>query len=142
MLTCLEELGGAAGVPTEAAALTQRLRHRLRAAATATATSESRPRTLVLTGLHPLTAGGGWVPELVHLAGGVDALQHPGADPMRLTWDVVRAAAPDVLVLAPCITGAGGGGGRAPRSGRGVGASGAAWVVVAAGGQTWQRVFR
>lgn len=114
VLTCLEELGATAGVPSEAATLTRRLRHRLRAVAAATATAGGRPRTLVLTAVQPLTAGGGWVPELIQLAGGVDALQQPGAAPTRVTWEAVRASAPDVLVLAPCCTGAVGVGGGPP----------------------------
>lgn len=36
------------------------------------------------------------------MAGGVDCMQHPGADPLRLTWDAIRAASPEVLILAPC----------------------------------------
>lgn len=96
------EIGEAAGVSGEAERLVQRLRTRLRAVATAVATAPHRPRVLSLEGLKPLVLGGGWIPEMRRLAGGLDPSQEPGDAPRRLTWDEVRAYAPEVLILAPC----------------------------------------
>jgi iron complex transport system substrate-binding protein len=45
---------------------------------------------------------GHWTPELVELAGGVEVLGSAGKDSVRKTWADVRAAAPDLLVIACC----------------------------------------
>lgn len=61
-----------------------------------------QPRVAVLEWTDPPYAPGHWVPEMVELAGGVCVLGQAGAKSVRITWDDVRAAAPDVLIIAPC----------------------------------------
>lgn len=65
-------------------------------------TPESGPRVAVLEWLDPVRAAGNWVPELVEAAGGTDVLGEPGERSVETPWDELRAAAPEVLVLAPC----------------------------------------
>jgi iron complex transport system substrate-binding protein len=60
------------------------------------------PRVAVMEWLDPPFAAGHWVPEMVEAAGGRELLGRPGDPSRRLTWDEVRAAAPELLVLAPC----------------------------------------
>jgi iron complex transport system substrate-binding protein len=99
----VRRVGEAIGRGAEAEALVEasaaRLRrvHELLKAARA-----PRPRVVVLEWLDPPFAAGHWVPELVRRAGGVDALAQPGAHSVVVDVDAVRAAAPDVLLLAPC----------------------------------------
>jgi iron complex transport system substrate-binding protein len=62
----------------------------------------ARPRTLVLEWTDPPFAPGHWVPEMVALAGGSCVLGTPGEKSYRVDWEQVRAAAPDVVVCAPC----------------------------------------
>ena len=50
----------------------------------------------------PPFAAGHWVPELVDIAGGREVLGQAGAPSFTTDWDAVRAAAPDVCVIAPC----------------------------------------
>jgi iron complex transport system substrate-binding protein len=50
----------------------------------------------------PIMAGGHWVPEMVALAGGHDALGRAGLPSYDVTWAEVITAAPDVMVLMPC----------------------------------------
>jgi iron complex transport system substrate-binding protein len=50
----------------------------------------------------PIMAGGHWVPQMVALAGGRDALGRAGLPSHDVTWDEVIAAAPEVMVLMPC----------------------------------------
>ena len=52
--------------------------------------------------LEPLYRAGHWVPELVSLAGGTDVLAGPEAKSVVVAWELVQAAAPDVLILMPC----------------------------------------
>jgi iron complex transport system substrate-binding protein len=59
-------------------------------------------RVAVIEWLDPPMAAGNWVPELVALAGGVDAIGRAGAHSHWIEWDDVIAADPDVVVLAPC----------------------------------------
>ena len=61
-----------------------------------------RPRVMALEWLDPPFAGGHWVPEMIERAGGVDTVARPGDPSRRLTWDQVREADPDVLVVMPC----------------------------------------
>jgi iron complex transport system substrate-binding protein len=61
-----------------------------------------RPRVVCLEWTDPPFAMGNWGPELVALAGGGDVLGTPGVHSRALDWQEVRAADPDVLVIAPC----------------------------------------
>lgn len=56
------------------------------------------PRTVVLERIEPLTVAGRWVPDLVEMAGGEPVLI--GTRPGDPTWEALRAADPDVLVVA------------------------------------------
>jgi iron complex transport system substrate-binding protein len=61
-----------------------------------------RPRVAVLEWTSPVYTAGHWVPEMVHRAGGVDALATPGSHSRAVGIADVAAAGPDVLVFAPC----------------------------------------
>jgi iron complex transport system substrate-binding protein len=99
----IECVASAIDVPDEAeeliAGLRTRLRYvhdRLRAA------SAPRPRVAVLEWTDPVFTAGHWVPEMVHRAGGVDALAAPGAHSRAIAVTEVASAAPELLVFAPC----------------------------------------
>jgi iron complex transport system substrate-binding protein len=61
-----------------------------------------RPRVLALEWLDPPYVGGHWVPQMIELAGGEDALGFPGEKSRTATWDEIGAARPDVVVSMPC----------------------------------------
>ncbi|CAA9393768.1 MAG: ABC transporter, substrate-binding protein (cluster 8, B12/iron complex) [uncultured Rubrobacteraceae bacterium] len=52
--------------------------------------------------LDPPFSAGHWVPEMVRLAGGRELFAGPGERSVRLEWETVFEAAPEVLVLMPC----------------------------------------
>jgi len=52
--------------------------------------------------LDPPFSAGHWVPEMVRLAGGRELFAGPGERSVRLDWETVFGAAPEVLVLMPC----------------------------------------
>ena len=52
--------------------------------------------------LDPPFSAGHWVPEMVRLAGGRELFAGPGERSVRLDWETVFEAAPEVLVLMPC----------------------------------------
>lgn len=63
---------------------------------------ESRPRVALLEWLQPFYVGGHWVPEMIGRAGGKDVLGKPDTPSFRVTEEEIVAAAPDVIIVAPC----------------------------------------
>src|SRR3954469_18454978 len=61
-----------------------------------------RPRVLALEWLDPPYAGGHWVPQMIELAGGEDALGLPGEKSRVFEWAEAEAARPEVIVSMPC----------------------------------------
>ena len=52
--------------------------------------------------LDPVYVGGHWVPQMIELAGGIDALGMPGEKSRVAEWDEVAGAQPEVVVAMPC----------------------------------------
>ena len=52
--------------------------------------------------LDPVFTAGHWTPQLIEYAGGVDLLGLPGEHSEQRTWDEVRAAQPEVVIVMPC----------------------------------------
>jgi iron complex transport system substrate-binding protein len=52
--------------------------------------------------LDPVFVSGHWTPQLIEYAGGVDVLGMPGERSEERSWDEVRAAEPEVVVVMPC----------------------------------------
>ena len=60
------------------------------------------PRVLALEWLDPLFQGGHWIPEMIALAGGTPVAAEPGEKSVRLTWNEVATAAPELILAMPC----------------------------------------
>ncbi|MGH3413867.1 MAG: cobalamin-binding protein [Marmoricola sp.] len=101
VLDSVVTIGRATGHAEPAEALVRRLRERLDRARGLVA-ARARPRMLVLEWTDPPFAPGHWLPEMVEVAGGCPALGRAGEKSVRIDWDDVRAAEPDVVVCAPC----------------------------------------
>jgi iron complex transport system substrate-binding protein len=78
----------------DAAARIDRVRLAVRAAAPVSVAA--------LEWLDPIYVAGHWTPQLIEYAGGHDLLGLPGEHSEQRTWDEVRAAEPDVVVVMPC----------------------------------------
>jgi iron complex transport system substrate-binding protein len=63
---------------------------------------ERRPRVAALEWLDPVFAAGHWIPQLIELAGGTDALGLPGEPSTTVSWEAVAAAEPEIVVVMPC----------------------------------------
>jgi len=98
----LRALGEATGRLDFAQRLIASGRARLRAIAGASRRLPSRPRVFCMEWVDPVYGAGHWVPEMVEIAGGVDALGRKGSDSVRVSWDAVLDWAPEVLVVTPC----------------------------------------
>lgn len=82
--------------------LVARQRGRIDAVKTALRGVTHRPRVVALEWFDPVFIAGHWTPQLIELAGGVDALGLPGEHSEQADWDTVRAARPELVVCMPC----------------------------------------
>jgi iron complex transport system substrate-binding protein len=101
VLDSILSVGQAAGVPDRAACLVGELRARL-ARTAARVAGRRRPRVAVVEWVDPPFTAGHWVPDLVSAAGGQPVAADPGAPSVATSWPEIAAAAPEVVVVAPC----------------------------------------
>ena len=93
----------AVGVDDEADELLAGLRDRVRHVhETLKAARAPRPRVALVEWSDPLYVGGHWVPEQIARAGGIDVLGDPGAHSATTSMEALRAAAPEIVLFAPC----------------------------------------
>src|SRR5437870_4122465 len=78
VLENIEQIGRACDIEERAETVVEGLQQRIECVARKAALAAERPRTACLEWLDPLFIGGHWVPEMIGLAGGVDALGRPG----------------------------------------------------------------
>jgi iron complex transport system substrate-binding protein len=100
ILETIGQVAEAAGIPERGAEVVAALRARLDAVAGRVAGRE-RPKVLMLEWLDPPFATGHWVPEMVELAGGLDALGAPRSRSREVAWEELPVDA-DVLIVEPC----------------------------------------
>jgi iron complex transport system substrate-binding protein len=104
-LTEIEEnilaVGAATGRKDVAQQLIDQNRRRMGVVADAVA-GFPRRRVVFLEWTEPLFCAGHWVPQMIEIAGGTDPMGKAGADSERMTWDQVREAKPEMIVVAPC----------------------------------------
>ncbi|MEW2368066.1 ABC transporter substrate-binding protein [Streptomyces sp. NPDC006656] len=101
VLDCLVTVGELLGVRERAERRREELRARLAEVRRLTA-GRPRPKVVAIEWLDPLWPAGHWVPEQIACAGGEALLAAPGEHTKPMTWDAVRAARPDVVLVLPC----------------------------------------
>ena len=94
-------VGRAIGRTSEAESLVREHDERLAEVRAAVADAPTR-RVVFLEWTEPLFCGGHWVPEMISLAGGHDPLGRPGEDSVRMDWDDVAKAEPEMIIVSPC----------------------------------------
>lgn len=97
----VETLAQRLGVAERGAAVASEMRERI-AEIRASVAGRPRRRIFVAEWLEPPFAAGHWVPEMVEAAGGLDVLGRAGRPSFSVTWDDVRAAEPELVVVAAC----------------------------------------
>jgi iron complex transport system substrate-binding protein len=60
------------------------------------------PRVFCAEWLDPLYCSGHWVPEMVEIAGGQEVLGRKWKDSVRVSWESVRAAEPEAIIVMAC----------------------------------------
>ncbi len=94
-------IGQRTGASDRAARLVGELRARLTRTAASVA-RRRRPRVAVVEWVDPPFTAGHWVPDLVSAAGGQPVAAEPGGRSVQTSWPAVAAAAPELVVVAPC----------------------------------------
>jgi iron complex transport system substrate-binding protein len=101
VLAGVRDLAAAAWAPEAGERLVAEAGERLdRVAAAMSGTT--RLRTLALEWLDPPYVGGHWVPQMIELAGGEDALGFAGEKSHTISWEDARAALPEMVLAIPC----------------------------------------
>jgi iron complex transport system substrate-binding protein len=101
VLADIPRLAEAAGVSEAGEQLVAELGDRLEAVERAVEDA-ARPRVAALEWLDPIYIGGHWVPQMIELAGGEDALGQPGEKSRTAEWAEVEAIAPEIVISMPC----------------------------------------
>jgi iron complex transport system substrate-binding protein len=94
-------VGRAIGRAQEAEALIRSNQERLSRVRAAVVSAPLR-RVVFMEWTDPFFCGGHWVPEMISLAGGEDPLGRPGEDSVRMDWDDVANARPEMIIVSPC----------------------------------------
>ncbi|PKB60896.1 MAG: hypothetical protein BZY79_06640 [SAR202 cluster bacterium Casp-Chloro-G4] len=102
VLQDIENVGRFTGTLPRAKEIAAELQSRIYKVRSQAASAEDKPRVACIEWLEPTIVAGHWVPEMVEMAGGVDALAEPGQPSKRITMDDLRNADPDVLLMMPC----------------------------------------
>lgn len=97
----IRAVAAAMGHPDRAESTCQALQHRVDAVVNQVA-GRARPSVFVMEWADPIYNAGHWTPEIVRLAGGDPILSEDGAESIRVPWDILRSADPEVLVVACC----------------------------------------
>jgi iron complex transport system substrate-binding protein len=102
VLGAIDRVGVLTGRAAQAAEVLRMLHARLDAVRGRIPLDIPRPRVWVSEWLDPPYSAGHWVADQVEIAGGAEVFHRLGIPSARVTSDQVVAAAPEVVVLAPC----------------------------------------
>jgi len=97
----VRRIARALGVPDRGLELSEKLRARMGRIADRAA-AQAGLRVATIEWLSPLMTAGNWMPELVEMAGGRELFGRAGSRSSWIEWASLRAADPDVLLVAPC----------------------------------------
>jgi iron complex transport system substrate-binding protein len=101
VLDSILAVGKRTGVPDRADRLVAGLRARLDRVAALVA-GRPRPRVAVIEWVDPPFTAGHWIPDLVIAAGGEPVAARPGERSTTVSWAGIAAAAPELVIVAPC----------------------------------------
>ena len=103
VLDCLVQVGAATGTESDGHRRSSTvLRGQARTSSPPRWPGGTRPRTFALEWSDPPFNGGHWVPEMIELAGGEAVLASRGTPSVRVTWEQIVSASPEVVVFMPC----------------------------------------
>lgn len=98
----IARVADALGAPERGRDLVDRLRMRMALVRQSAVALRDRPRVAAIEWIEPLMACGNWMPELIDIAGGRNLFGEVGRHSPWMTWDDLRAADPDLVLVVPC----------------------------------------
>jgi iron complex transport system substrate-binding protein len=101
ILEDIRAVAQAMGRPENATELCRDLQSRIDAV-TSRVRGLNRPSAFIMEWTDPIYNSGHWNPELIRLAGGAAVLSPEGQHSVRINWDDLRAADPELLIIACC----------------------------------------
>lgn len=100
----IRQVGHAAGCGRTAESFQEELRFRLTRIETALSDVPvlRRPTMACIEWIEPLMVAANWMPDLIARAGGRPVLTQSGQRSTETSWEALRAADPDVIIVSPC----------------------------------------
>lgn len=98
----IRHVADALEAPGQGEELIRRLQGRMAEIAARAKAITRKPLVACVEWIEPLMASGNWMPQLVEMAGGVNAFGVSGQHAPGLSWEQFAAAQPDVIVVLPC----------------------------------------
>lgn len=99
---CIRLVGDAAGISDRADRVITQLQARVDRVAQRNAQLKYRPRVVLLEWVDPPFCSGHWSPELVRIAGGVEAIGREGERSRTTAWEEILLCDPEFLIVACC----------------------------------------
>ena len=100
--TDIRNVGEALGTGDAAERTVAGMQARMNAIAATAADLPEKPAVATVEWIDPLMAAGNWMPELVAMAGGRNLFGDAGGDAPWMSWDDLRGADPDAILVLPC----------------------------------------
>jgi len=100
--TDIRAVGAALDVEAQAEALLLTIRERMVNVSKMAKSGGKQSSVAMIEWIDPLMAAGNWMPTLVEMAGGVNLIGEAGKHSPWMTWEALRDADPDVIVVLPC----------------------------------------
>jgi iron complex transport system substrate-binding protein len=98
----IQRVADGVALPERGRRLVEQLQKRIDLIAKKTRSFSVRPRVASIEWMEPLMAGGNWMPELITAAGGVNLFGEAGKHSPWMTWQALKEADPDLLLILPC----------------------------------------
>jgi len=95
-------VAAALDAPETGAEFTVGMRRRMAVIEARAHSLEERPTVVCIEWIDPLMAAGNWMPELVSMAGGKNLFGTAGSHSPWMSFEDLRAADPDIIVVLPC----------------------------------------
>lgn len=97
-----QNVADAIGAPENGRTLIRDLQARMAAIAEVAQRLPERPSVACIEWIDPLMAAGNWMPEIVEMAGGRNLFGTAGLHSPWMTWDELKQADADIIVVLPC----------------------------------------
>lgn len=104
VLGCVQDVADAMGQPEKGANVCRQLDRRI-TDIQARVRGRRRPTAFLMEWADPIYNSGHWNPELIRLAQGTPVLSTEGQYSVRIPWEDLRSADPEVLIIACCGNG-------------------------------------